>query len=84
MPEPLSRSFFARGVHEVAADLIGVTLLLEGVGGRYFEDCNEAEVVDHSGNVTAGVAPYALDPANAERLWEVSLGLVRAAAGAAA
>jgi DNA-3-methyladenine glycosylase len=37
MPEPLNRSFFARGVHEVAADLIGVTLLLEGVGGIIVE-----------------------------------------------
>ena len=27
-------------------------------------------------NTIAGVAPYALDPANAERLWDVSLGLI--------
>ncbi len=50
---------------------------LAGVGGRYFEDCNEAATVarrDPAGS--AGVAPYALDPANAERLWEVSLELV--------
>jgi DNA-3-methyladenine glycosylase len=33
----LSRSFFARSVHEVASDLIGVTLLLDGVGGRIVE-----------------------------------------------
>jgi DNA-3-methyladenine glycosylase len=33
----LSRSFFARGVHEVAPDLIGVTLLVDGVGGRIVE-----------------------------------------------
>jgi DNA-3-methyladenine glycosylase len=31
------RSFFARSVHEVAPDLIGVTLLLDGVGGRIVE-----------------------------------------------
>ena len=31
------RSFFARSVHEVAPDLIGVTLLVDGVGGRIVE-----------------------------------------------
>jgi DNA-3-methyladenine glycosylase len=30
---PLKRAFFARSVHEVAPDLIGATLLVEGVGG---------------------------------------------------
>lgn len=49
---------------------------LEGIGGRYFEDCNEAEVVDHRGTGMSGVAPYALDPANAERLWDRSLELI--------
>jgi DNA-3-methyladenine glycosylase len=34
---PLNRDFFARSVHEVAPDLIGVTLLVEGVGGRIVE-----------------------------------------------
>jgi DNA-3-methyladenine glycosylase len=33
----LRRSFFARSVHEVAPELIGVTLLLDGVGGRIVE-----------------------------------------------
>jgi NAD(P)-dependent dehydrogenase (short-subunit alcohol dehydrogenase family) len=49
--------------------------LLEGIGGRYFVDCNETPVVDHAftdGSGT-GVAAYALDPANAERLWELSI-----------
>jgi NAD(P)-dependent dehydrogenase (short-subunit alcohol dehydrogenase family) len=50
---------------------------LEGVGGRYFEDCHEAEVVDERGG-PQGVARYAVDPANAERLWDVSLELLRA------
>jgi NAD(P)-dependent dehydrogenase (short-subunit alcohol dehydrogenase family) len=48
---------------------------LEGIGGRYFVDCNETQVVDHAftdGSGT-GVAAYALDPANAERLWELSV-----------
>ena len=33
----LRRSFFARSVHEVAPDLIGVTLLVDEVGGRIVE-----------------------------------------------
>ena len=35
--EALTREFFARSVHEVAPDLIGVTLLVDGVGGRIVE-----------------------------------------------
>jgi len=31
--KPLKRSFFGRSVHEVAPDLIGATLLVNGVGG---------------------------------------------------
>ena len=51
---------------------------VEGVGGRYFEDCNEAEtVLRRDPNVLGGVAVYALDPDNAERLWDVSLELIR-------
>jgi DNA-3-methyladenine glycosylase len=34
---PLPREFFARSVHEVAPDLIGATLLVDGVGGRIVE-----------------------------------------------
>jgi NAD(P)-dependent dehydrogenase (short-subunit alcohol dehydrogenase family) len=57
--------------------LLAVSPLLEGIGGRYFNDCNEAEVLDHRPETTlTGVAPYALDPGNAERLWEVSLELL--------
>jgi DNA-3-methyladenine glycosylase len=33
----IGRSFFARSVHEVAPDLIGVTFLVDGVGGRIVE-----------------------------------------------
>jgi NAD(P)-dependent dehydrogenase (short-subunit alcohol dehydrogenase family) len=50
--------------------------LLEGGGGRYFVDCNEAEVVQQRTGDTTGVAPYALDAGNAERLWEVSLAMI--------
>jgi DNA-3-methyladenine glycosylase len=35
--KPLSRAFFARSVHEVAPDLIGATMLVNGVGGIIVE-----------------------------------------------
>jgi DNA-3-methyladenine glycosylase len=35
--KPLKRGFFARSVHEVAPDLIGTTLLVDGVGGIIVE-----------------------------------------------
>lgn len=47
---------------------------LEGVGGRYFEDCNEARVVTR--REPSGVAAFAIDPDNARRLWDVSLELL--------
>jgi NAD(P)-dependent dehydrogenase (short-subunit alcohol dehydrogenase family) len=52
---------------------------LEGVGGRYFEDCNEAPTVDHRDANGTGVAAYALDLANAHRLWDVSEALLNRA-----
>jgi NAD(P)-dependent dehydrogenase (short-subunit alcohol dehydrogenase family) len=45
--------------------------LVQGIGGRYFEDVNEAEVVDSVDGIH-GVLPHALDPEAAERLWTVS------------
>ena len=59
--------------------LLAASPLVEGVGGRYFENCNEAVRVDRRGGPgQGGVAPYALDPANAERLWELSLQMIDA------
>ncbi|WP_354699659.1 FabG-like 3-oxoacyl-(acyl-carrier-protein) reductase [Paraconexibacter sp. AEG42_29] len=46
-----------------------------GIGGRYFEDVNEAEVVDQLTGVH-GVMPHALDPDDAQRLWNVSEQLI--------
>jgi NAD(P)-dependent dehydrogenase (short-subunit alcohol dehydrogenase family) len=54
--------------------LLATSPSLDGIGGRYFEDCNEAPVIERRGAPgSGGVAAYAVDPANAERLWEVSL-----------
>ena len=51
---------------------------LQGIGGRYFEDCHEAEVVPQLQGLS-GVVPHALDPAAARRLWDVSEQLLAAA-----
>jgi NAD(P)-dependent dehydrogenase (short-subunit alcohol dehydrogenase family) len=45
---------------------------VEGVTGRYYEDCAEAPVVQEREGHTGGVAPYVLDPDNADRLWQIS------------
>jgi NAD(P)-dependent dehydrogenase (short-subunit alcohol dehydrogenase family) len=51
--------------------LLATAPLLDGIGGRYFEDCNEAE--PNQPGVRRGVAAYALDPEKAARLWKVSV-----------
>jgi NAD(P)-dependent dehydrogenase (short-subunit alcohol dehydrogenase family) len=50
---------------------------VEGVTGCYYEDCAKAPQVTERGTHTGGVAPYALDPDNAERLWRISQELTR-------
>jgi NAD(P)-dependent dehydrogenase (short-subunit alcohol dehydrogenase family) len=52
--------------------LLAASPLLEGVGGRYFEDCGEAAVTTEP-DAEDGVRPHALDPDAAARLWDVSL-----------
>ena len=57
--------------------LLAASPLVEGVGGRYFEDCDEAPVLREKPVVFGGgVAPWALDTHNAERLWDTSTELV--------
>lgn len=51
---------------------------VQGIGGRYFEDCHEAEVVAQLHGLS-GVLPHALDPVAARRLWDVSEELLAAA-----
>jgi NAD(P)-dependent dehydrogenase (short-subunit alcohol dehydrogenase family) len=52
--------------------LLAASPEVEGVTGRYYEDCAEAPVVHEREGHTGGVAPYVLDPDNADRLWQVS------------
>src|ERR1700694_2393644 len=53
--------------------LVATSPRLEGIGGLYFEDCNEAVVVAPARAPPGGVAPYALAPDAAARLWQGSL-----------
>jgi DNA-3-methyladenine glycosylase len=48
----LSRDFFDRSVHDVAPELVGVTLLVDGVGGRIVE----VEAYDHEDPAAHGFA----------------------------
>ena len=48
----LARDFFARSVHDVAPQLVGVTLLVDGVGGRIVE----VEAYDHEDPAAHGYA----------------------------
>ena len=56
--------------------LVATSALLDGIGGRYFEDCAQAPVLDERGAPLHGVAPFALDGDNARRLWTVSEALL--------
>lgn len=57
--------------------LLAASPLLDGVGGRYFEDCNEAPPVLQRPADYRGVAAYAVDSGNASRLWDVAMNLLR-------
>lgn len=57
--------------------LLAASPMLDGVGSRYFEDCNEAHrITKRPTDFSGGVADYALDPGNADRLWDLSVKLI--------
>jgi NAD(P)-dependent dehydrogenase (short-subunit alcohol dehydrogenase family) len=59
--------------------LVATSPLLDRIGGRYFEDCNEARRLPPefpAETTVSGVAGYALDPENAARLWDLSESLM--------
>jgi NAD(P)-dependent dehydrogenase (short-subunit alcohol dehydrogenase family) len=78
--EELDRMRAATGSREVSwktpkqgaatSVLLAVSPLLAGVGGKYFEDCNEA--LPNVPGTRRGVAAHALDQEAAARLWQVS------------
>jgi NAD(P)-dependent dehydrogenase (short-subunit alcohol dehydrogenase family) len=55
--------------------LVATSSQLDGVGGRYFEDCQQSGL--NEPGTRRGVAAHALDPESATRLWKVSTELVR-------
>jgi NAD(P)-dependent dehydrogenase (short-subunit alcohol dehydrogenase family) len=68
---------FHKTVEQGAATsvFLAASPLVEGVGGRYFENSSESPVVSEraaSLGRAGGVAPYALDSGNAQRLWDVA------------
>ena len=79
--EELERLRSAAGVNDIqwktteqgaaTSVLVATSPLLDGIGGRYFEDCNEA--ADNPADGRHGVADYALDPDNAARLWQITI-----------
>jgi NAD(P)-dependent dehydrogenase (short-subunit alcohol dehydrogenase family) len=78
---PMAPEQFRKTVEQGAATSVfmAASPIVDGIGGRYFEDVNEAPLVTArpEGFGVPGVAPYALDPVNAERLWELSTRVVR-------
>lgn len=58
---------------------VATSPILDGIGGRYFDDCNEAETVGEIIDGLHGVRAYALDPDAAERLWDLSTKLINSA-----
>lgn len=74
--EPGSTTVSWKTVEQGAATsaLLAASPLLDGVTGRYFEDCQEAGPVQPG--VRRGVAAYALDPEKAVRLWQVSVDML--------
>jgi NAD(P)-dependent dehydrogenase (short-subunit alcohol dehydrogenase family) len=56
--------------------LLAGSPLVEGIGGRYFEDCNEAEITSEPKPFGGGVNPWALDPTSAQELWDLSLAML--------
>lgn len=76
--ERSGKAFFKTTQQGAATTLVAaVAPELDGVGGRYLEDCQEADVVEDDATASSGVRRWALDPAVAEQLWDASLALLR-------
>jgi NAD(P)-dependent dehydrogenase (short-subunit alcohol dehydrogenase family) len=76
---PASRGVSVKNIEQGAATsvLLAASPFVEGISGRYFEDCNEAGL--HQPGIRRGVAAYAIDPENAGRLWKISQNMLNEA-----
>jgi NAD(P)-dependent dehydrogenase (short-subunit alcohol dehydrogenase family) len=59
--------------------LLAASPLVSGVNGAYFEDAQEAPVVDGGPEAMSGVASWSVDPVTADELWDMSVTAVREA-----
>lgn len=69
---------FQKSIGQGAATsiLLAVSPIVAQISGKYFEDCNEAEVVKSRPARFAGLANYAQDPISADRLWNLSVAFI--------
>jgi NAD(P)-dependent dehydrogenase (short-subunit alcohol dehydrogenase family) len=80
-PDAAPPAYALKTVEQGAATsvLLAGSPLLAGVSGRYFQDSNEAEIIDRKpfdfDLPASGVAGYAVDPAAARQLWDTSIRL---------
>lgn len=57
--------------------LLAASPYVKDIGGLYFENCNESHrILQRPTDFSGGVAPYAIDAENAERLWRVAHQLI--------
>ncbi len=69
----IEQAFFKTPAQGAATSvLLAASPLVTGATGAYFEDNQQSEVVDTGDGRSTGVARYAVDPENAERLWEMA------------
>ncbi len=77
-PEDVERSGIKSVEQGAATSCYAATASeLSGKGGVYLEDCGIALQVSDDPNFRGGVREYALDLANAQRLWEITEELIR-------
>ena len=74
--EPNSQAVSYKNVEQGAATsvFLAASPLVEGVSGKYFEDCVEA--APHQPGVRRGYAAYAVAAAPAGKLWQISLDMI--------
>ena len=56
--------------------LLAASPLVDGASGIYFEDAQEAPVVDGGSDAHVGVARWSIDPDSADTLWDLSAAAV--------